>query len=477
MKRGDNGSGHDGGKPAKSLGANVVERHGLFRRAASSLPLIVLVALLLRVGFAWDYVGQNSRQALAVLPFLQESGNIAASLASGHGFSSPFRIETGPTAWMPPAYPWLLAGIFRVFGVRTYDSFLAAVGLNILCSAFTCVPIYFAGKRMSGIGVAAVAAWLWAFFPNTILNAFESMWDASVAALLAAIILWATLAIEKSERWRDWLGYGLLWGVTLLTNVTLISVFPLLLAWMAYRRRKTSLGPNDSAALVKITFAKPVFAFGIAVLCCVPWTVRNYLVFHHVVPMRSTLGLQLWIGNNENPQEAWKEELHPIFNSAERARYIRMGEIEYMREKQSEAIEFILAHPGRDVRQFASRFIATWSGGTPMPLQDFVHTPGLWFRGVLLFNFLVAIGTAAGIAILWKQRSSYLFPIAVFPIVFPWAYYLTLVVPRYRLPVDPAVMLLTAVALVAISSRSRVRRAYSGLTSRDYCCQPPPSTL
>jgi hypothetical protein len=449
MKRGAKGSGHSGGKPAKSVDANVVKRQGLFRRAATSLPLIVLAALLLRVGFAWDYVGQNSRQALAVLPFLQESGNIAASLASGHGFSSPFRVETGPTAWMPPLYPWLLAGIFRVFGVRTYDSFLAAVTLNILCSTFTCVPIFLVGKRVGGLTLAASAAWLWAFFPNTILNAFESMWDASVAALLAAIILWATLAIEKSERWRDWVGYGLLWGVTLLTNVTLISLLPLLLGWLAYRRRKTSLSFDNSDEFVKTT----VVAFGIAVLCCMPWTVRNYLVFHRVVPMRSTLGLQLWIGNNENPQEAWKEELHPIFNSAERARYVRMGEIEYMREKQREAIEFILAHPGRDVRQFASRFIGTWSGGTPTPLQDFVRTPGLWFRGVLLFNFFAAIGTAAGIVILWKQRSAYLFPIAVFPVIFPWAYYLTLVVPRYRLPVDPAVMLLTAVALQAICSR------------------------
>ena len=241
MKRGAKGSGGNGGKHAKTIDANVVKRESLFRRAATSLPLIVLVALLLRVGFAWDYVGQNSRQALAVLPFLQESGNIAASLASGHGFSSPFRIETGPTAWMPPVYPWLLAGIFRVFGVRTYDSFLAAVTLNILCSAFTCVPIFFAGKRVGGLTVAALAAWLWAFFPNTILNAFESMWDASVAALLAAIILWATLAIEKSERWRDWVGYGLLWGVTLLTNVTLISLLPLVLGWLAYRRRKPAL--------------------------------------------------------------------------------------------------------------------------------------------------------------------------------------------------------------------------------------------
>jgi len=459
MKRGAKGSGGKGGRHAKSVDANVVKRESLFRRAATSLPVIVLVALLLRVGFAWDYVGQNSRQALAVLPFLQESGNIAASLAGGHGFSSPFRIETGPTAWMPPAYPWLLAGIFRVFGVRTYDSFLAAVGLNILCSAFTCVPIFFAGKRVGGLAVAALAAWLWAFFPNAILNAFESMWDASLTALLAAIILWVTLAMEKSERWRDWVGYGLLWGVTLLTNVTLISLLPFLLGWLVYRSRKTSLSSRDSAGLVKATFAKPVLAFGIAVLCCVPWTIRNYMVFHHFVPLRSTLGLQMWIGNNENPQEAWKEELHPIFNSAERARYIRMGEIEYMQEKQREAIEFILAHPARDVRQFASRFIATWSGGTPTPAQDFIQTPGLWFRGVLIFNLFVAVGAAAGIVILWKERSACLFPIAAFPVIFPWAYYLTLVVPRYRLPVDPAVMLLTAVALVAISSRSRVRRA------------------
>jgi 4-amino-4-deoxy-L-arabinose transferase-like glycosyltransferase len=459
MKRGAKRSGGDGGKYAKAIDANVVKRESLFRRAATSLPLIVAVALLLRVGFAWDYVGQNSRQALAVLPFLQESGNIAASLASGHGFSSPFRIETGPTAWMPPAYPWLVAGIFRVFGVRTYNSFLAAVALNILCSAFTCVLIFFAGKRVGSLAVAALAAWLWAFFPNAILNAFESMWDASLAALLAAIILWATLAMEKSERWRDWCVYGLLWGVTLLTNVTLISLLPLLLGWLVYRQRKPSLGSRDSAGLVKATLAKSVLALGIAVLCCVPWTIRNYMVFHRFVPLRSTLGLQMWIGNNENPQEAWKEELHPIFNSAERARYIRMGEIEYMQEKRREAIEFILAHPARDVRQFASRFIATWSGGTPTPSQDFIQTPGLWFRGVLIFNLFVAVGAAAGIVILWKERSARLFPIAAFPVIFPWAYYLTLVVPRYRLPIDPAVMVLTAVALVAISSRLAARRA------------------
>ena len=153
-----------------------------FRSIATSLPLILLVALLLRLGFAWDYARQNSHQALAVVPFLQESGNIAISLATGHGFSSPFRVDTGPTVWMTPVYPWLLSKIFQIFGVRTYDSFVAAVILNVICSAATCIPIFYAGKRLAGIGVAAAAAWLWAIFPNTILNTFQSMWDGSLGA-------------------------------------------------------------------------------------------------------------------------------------------------------------------------------------------------------------------------------------------------------------------------------------------------------
>ena len=117
----------------------------ILRKSATSLLLILLIALILRLGFAWDYARQNSHQALAVVPFLQESGNISIALATGHGFSSPFRVETGPTAWMTPVYPWVLSLIFRTFGVRTYDSFVAAVVLNIVFSLLTCIPIFYRG--------------------------------------------------------------------------------------------------------------------------------------------------------------------------------------------------------------------------------------------------------------------------------------------------------------------------------------------
>ncbi|MGH9748250.1 MAG: glycosyltransferase family 39 protein [Candidatus Acidiferrales bacterium] len=423
-----------------------------FRKIATSLSLIVFIAFVLRLGFAWDYARQNSHQALAVVPFLQEAGNIAISLATGHGFSSPFRVDTGPTAWMTPVYPWILSELFRIFGVRTYDSFVAAAVFNIICSALTCIPIFLAGKRVAGIGAAAGAAWLWAIFPNTILNTFQSMWDASLGALLAATILWATLALGRSERRRDWCAYGFLWGLGLLTTATLIALLPLLLGWLVYERSRSRGTVEIQRWRLKSAFAQPALTALFALLCCVPWAVRNYEIFHRFVPLRSNLGLQLWLGNNENAEESWREQLHPIFNSAERARYVALGEIDYMQEKKSEAVAYMFSHPGRTARLAASRFVATWSGGTPHPLADFLHTPNLWFRGVLLFNICIALGAAAGILVLVKKRSAYALPIAAFPVILPWAYYLTLAYPRYRLPVDPAVLLLTAVALQTLFS-------------------------
>jgi hypothetical protein len=127
-----------------------------------------------------------------------------------------------------------------------------------------------------------------------------------------------------------------------------------------------------------------------------------------------------------------------------------MGEVAYMREKQSEGIQYMLANPAREAHLISRRIISLWSGGTPTPVKDFLSVDSTWFRFVLLFNILVAVGTLAGIFVLFRDRNSYAFPTAVFPIVYPWAYYLTLVLPRYRLPIDPVVMLLAAVALESL---------------------------
>jgi hypothetical protein len=51
-----------------------------------------------------------------------EMGRIGRSLAQGQGFSNPFSATTGPTAWEPPLYPFLIAGVFQLFGIYTHAS-------------------------------------------------------------------------------------------------------------------------------------------------------------------------------------------------------------------------------------------------------------------------------------------------------------------------------------------------------------------
>jgi 4-amino-4-deoxy-L-arabinose transferase-like glycosyltransferase len=417
-------------------------------RGASSLWIVLFFALATRVAYLSYRQSVAPRAALATISFLYEPGNIAYSLATGGGFSSPFRVPTGPTAWQTPVYPLLLAGVFRLLGTYTFSSYLAAVSINILCSVFACIPIYFTGKRIVGRQVGLLAAWLWAIFPNAFVIPTDWIWDTCLSALLAAMILWATLALDGSRRARDWCAYGLLWGLALMTNPTLLSALPFLLGWLAFDEWKrwtvsrTPLLPRLALSL------------GVMAACCVPWTVRNFEIFHRFIPFRSVLGLQLWLGNNDAYKDHFPGQLHPLDNSDERARYVQLGEVEYMREKQDLAARWILSHPRREADLFAERFVATWAGTTD-PWKDFRSANSILIRAVFLANVAAAFAGLAGILILFVSRNPYAFPVAVLPVVFPFVFYFTQALLRYRHPIDPIVMILCAISIAAVTLRGR----------------------
>jgi Dolichyl-phosphate-mannose-protein mannosyltransferase len=412
--------------------------------AAGSLWLIVAVAIVCRVGYAYVQVREISAEALASAPFEGETGNIAMALATGKGYSSPMRSDTGATAWLAPVYPLMVAGIFGVFGVFTLHAFYAAAALNIIFSAATCVPIYFAGRRIARVGTASVAAWLWAVFPNAIVIPFQWIWDTSLTALLAAAILWATLALAESRRMRDWCAYGFLWGFTLLTNPALGLALPFLLGWVVYRERRDVRGSGASGR-----FARPATALGVAILCCVPWTVRNYAQFHRFIPLRSNFPFELWIGNNEVFDDRSPNVNARVTRYGEARRYGQLGETAFMKEKWRLASEFMRTHMRLEVRLTRWRFMSFWVGSF-RPVEDFENADSAWIRGIFAVNLLTAIGGAIGIFMLWRKRSAYGFPAAVFVVVVPLVYYVTHASLRYRHPIDPILLMLTAIALAGV---------------------------
>src|ERR1700716_1812662 len=99
-----------------------IEAHHAFperQHWSHSLLVIVLTALLLRL--AVITIGHTYR----ITPrrdhfqFGWEMGRLARSIATGQGFSSPTALPTGPSAWAPPLYPYILGTIFKTFGVYT----------------------------------------------------------------------------------------------------------------------------------------------------------------------------------------------------------------------------------------------------------------------------------------------------------------------------------------------------------------------
>jgi hypothetical protein len=417
-----------------------------FILVATSLWLILFVAMGLRLTYGWVQVRHAPRWSFA-LQFEQETGSIAHSLALGKGFSSPYGAESGPTAWLTPVYPLLIAGIFRIFGVQTPASFFASVIMNMIFSAATCVPIFYAGRRIAGAGVASGAAWAWALFPNAIILPFQWIWDTSLTTLLVATLLWATLRLAESRRWRDWCAYGLLWGFTLMVNPAPGALLPFWLAWLAWRSHRARGPLLERPALDPLL--RPALSVAIAVLCCVPWTVRNYIVFHELVPLRSNLGMELYVGNNEN-----YDDVHPrvfpylITKDRELYRYSKMGEMPFVHEEMRKAVNFIVSHPRVEVRLTAERAVAFWMG-TPNPLADFHRADTFLLRAVSVCNLLAVLGTLGGIAVLYHRRSEFTFPLAVSPIVFPLLYYATHTTLRYRHPLDPIIVLLATVAAAA----------------------------
>src|SRR5215470_17132567 len=114
----------------------------------TSVWLLTAAAFLMRTAFVWHQQRIIPHEVLASVPFENEAGNIANALSKGRGFSDAFRKPTGPTAWLAPVYPSILAAIFCVFGQFTYPSFLAAVILNCIFSSAATIPPYFAARRI-----------------------------------------------------------------------------------------------------------------------------------------------------------------------------------------------------------------------------------------------------------------------------------------------------------------------------------------
>ena len=418
----------------------------------TSLFSIVAIGLFLRLG--WIVIAQTYRfdSTEANFGFGWEMGRIGAAIASGQGFGNPFGAPTGPTAWESPLYPYLIAGVFRIFGTYSPASAFVLLSLNSLFSALTCIPIFLTARWIFSEKVAVGATWTWTLLPHVMYWCTRWVWETSLSTLLMATIFWLTLALADRDGLRPWLEFGVLWGITALSSTVLLSFLPVSGLWAWYHRAKRG----------KSSFAGVVLASVLFFSCIAPWLVRNYQTFGKFVFIRDNFGAELRLGNGNGADGTWMKHLHPTQDLYALRQYSAMGELAYIAMREQQALDYIRADYGRFATLCIKRFVYYWAG-PPRLAQVW------WLAQVKNSLFL-----ASSVLMFWglgralRQRrpgASLLFWLILFQ---PAIYYVVFPNQRYRHPIEPAMTILGVYLLTEIGKHkdwdgaSRPERDYEG---------------
>lgn len=418
--------------------------------------LITLAAFAIRaamievVGDATNFrVAEKNPRAL-IWEWGYEQGAISQSVADGDGFRDPFLKESGPTAWAAPLYPMLVAALLRVTDGPQWSTAVALALIQALSAALTCVFLFRLGRALHSDGLGYLAALAWALHPMAAYLPVALVWDSTFVALGLTWFL-AHLA-EAGKRLdqgplpaRTGAALGLRFGLLALVNPAPLALVPVIVGYLALRR------PLAQSIRGAVT---PLAAFALtAAAVTAPWTVRNAVVLGSP-NIRTNLGVEFFVGNNDDATGPFNGHLHPAYNADEFARYVELGEVAYSAECRDRALAWARENPARFARLTLERFQRFWVGPDPRAKvylgmgnehqrdwQGWVKYASHALAGLLgILGCLFWRSPVQGSS--WIPRGTLL--------LFPAVYYLTHVFERYRFPIEPIVTLAAAAFILRV---------------------------
>jgi 4-amino-4-deoxy-L-arabinose transferase-like glycosyltransferase len=299
--------------------------------------------------------------------------------------------------------------------------------------ALTCVLVLMIGERLFARQVGVIAAAIAAVYPFLVFYTGVLVAE-TLFVFLSTALVYVLVRLREARTWRWVVFAGMVLGMMNLTRpVTLL--LPAILFFWAW----IEFGTKTQAAAIAgmITLAM--------VLTILPWTVRNYVVTGSVIPLVTTHWATLYGANNrtiiQNPETVggWVVP-EPMTDEAYRAAYFA-----FLRH-------FFLHEPMELVRLELHKLKRFWSifPKTQTASRDGVIS--LFSYGVLLPFFMLGM-----VLSLRTPQKPW--------VLFAWILYFSLTTlimhgaTRYRLPVEPVIILFGAFALERVwRSRSIVRR-------------------
>ncbi len=238
---------------------------------------------------------------------------------------------------------------------------------------------------------------------------------------------------------RPWLRLASLWGVIALTNTSLLSIMPFLLAWGVFYSRERRRVLYYAATFI-IMFAMTM-----------PWNIRDRLVMGKWMFIRDNFWAEMSYGNGETARGAWMSWRHPGSQLVELEEYEALGELNYIAARRSEVLYFLRHNPHHFAKLTLIHAILFWSD----PFKDI--NEGL-HPDVVLYthSHTICFSTLAwiGLLLLFRRQARYAWLLAPALLVYPCLYYITSADTRYRHPIEPVMLILAVYAVGCASNRA-----------------------
>jgi hypothetical protein len=242
------------------------------------------VSLATRCLYAVDLAPVMLTQQQPGIRMAMRYDDAALRMLHGDGVLYPAEIDPARTGLLarPPGYAFFLRTIYATLG-RSF--FTAQLVQNVL-NSFTPVLLFLLAARLLGVAAGTVGGFLAALSPH-LANASNLISPDALSALplLGASLLLSRYAPDREMPLLPAMAAGALVGLSAWLRPNLVLMGPFLaVALLALSRR-----PRRAAASLALMAAS-------ALLTISPITLRNYVVFHELIPVSINGGLTLWQG-------------------------------------------------------------------------------------------------------------------------------------------------------------------------------------
>ena len=284
-----------------------------------------------------------------------EYDSIAQAIRNGNGFSDPFGVMSGPTAWMPPVIPYFLATLYWLFDDNRHSVVATVVTIQALVVLMTAAIVISEARRQRVviIGYVSICVGLTANF-HQLFQMTHDVW----LHLLIVNLMWIGL-VHRWNRVRGIVWWGVLGGFAALSAPILGGVWALL---TTYRWTMSKNARHQDAAKRLDALISLACVALLSMTMVVPWTVRNHREFDRWLPIKSNGMFELWQSqclDDDGVLDQKTTASHPWpSDGVLRKEYLQLGEIGFVDQYATLVRTAIAADPWNFCTRVGRRFRA-----------------------------------------------------------------------------------------------------------------------